>query len=68
MYALIALGLTLQYGVARIMNLAYGEFLIAAAFGAFWLFTGAGGQPAARAHRRRAARPSPSTGLIYRSC
>ena len=32
MYALIAMGLTLQYGVARIMNLSYGEFLIAAAF------------------------------------
>ena len=27
-YALIALGLTLQYGVARIMNLAYGEGLV----------------------------------------
>jgi branched-chain amino acid transport system permease protein len=38
-YALLALGLTLQYGVARIMNLAYGEFLVAAAFGAYWLFT-----------------------------
>jgi len=38
-YALIALGLTLQYGVARIMNLAYGELLVAAAFGAYWLFT-----------------------------
>ena len=40
MYALIALGLTLQYGVARIMNLSYGEFLIAAAFGAFFLYSG----------------------------
>ena len=40
MYALIALGLTLQYGVARIMNLAYGEFFVAAALGAFWLYTG----------------------------
>jgi branched-chain amino acid transport system permease protein len=39
MYALIAMGLTLQYGVARIMNLSYGEFLVAAAFGAYWLFT-----------------------------
>ncbi|MCM5678628.1 branched-chain amino acid ABC transporter permease [Schlegelella sp. S2-27] len=39
MYALIAMGLTLQYGVARIMNLSYGEFLIASAFGAFVLVT-----------------------------
>jgi branched-chain amino acid transport system permease protein len=34
MYALIAMGLTLQYGVARIMNLSHGESLVAAAFGA----------------------------------
>jgi branched-chain amino acid transport system permease protein len=40
MYALIAMGLTLQYGVARIMNLSYGEFLIAAAFASYWLFSG----------------------------
>jgi branched-chain amino acid transport system permease protein len=40
MYALAAMGLTLQYGVARIMNLAYGEFLVAAALGAYWLYTG----------------------------
>jgi branched-chain amino acid transport system permease protein len=38
-YALIALGLTLQYGVARIMNLSNGETLVAACFVAFWLFT-----------------------------
>lgn len=38
-YALMALGLSLQYGVARIMNLATGEVLVGAAFGAFWLFT-----------------------------
>ena len=45
MYALIALGLTLQYGVARIMNLSYGELLVAAAFAALFLFTGAGVSP-----------------------
>jgi branched-chain amino acid transport system permease protein len=45
MYALVALGLTLQYGVARIMNLSYGEFLIAAAFGALHLFLGAAVNP-----------------------
>ncbi|HJQ60965.1 MAG TPA: branched-chain amino acid ABC transporter permease [Vineibacter sp.] len=39
MYALLAMGLTLQYGVARIMNLSYGEVLVAAAFAAHWLFT-----------------------------
>jgi branched-chain amino acid transport system permease protein len=39
MYAMVALGLTLQYGVSRIMNLAYGEVLIAGAFGAWWLFS-----------------------------
>jgi branched-chain amino acid transport system permease protein len=38
-YSLIAMGLTLQYGVARIMNLANGEMLVVGAFGAFWVFT-----------------------------
>ncbi|WP_011581823.1 MULTISPECIES: branched-chain amino acid ABC transporter permease [Chelativorans] len=36
-YALVAMGLTIQYGIARIMNLAYGETIIAAAFLAFVL-------------------------------
>ena len=39
MYALVAMGLTLQYGVARIMNLSHGESLIAAAFGGVWGLT-----------------------------
>lgn len=38
-YALIAMGLNLQYGIARIMNLANGEFLVAGGFAAFWLYT-----------------------------
>lgn len=38
MYALVALGLNLQYGVARILNLSYGELLIAAAVLAYVLF------------------------------
>jgi len=36
-YALVAMGLTLQYGISRIMNLAYGETIIAASFLAFVL-------------------------------
>ena len=39
-YALMAMGLQLQYGVARIMNLANGEILVAAAFGTWWFYTG----------------------------
>ena len=39
MYALIAIGLNFQYGVARIMNLSYGESLMLAGFTTFWLFT-----------------------------
>lgn len=38
-YALIAMGLNLQYGVARIMNLANGEMLVSGGFAAFWIFT-----------------------------
>jgi branched-chain amino acid transport system permease protein len=40
-YALIAMGLNLQYGIARIMNLANGELLVLGAFAAFWFYTGA---------------------------
>ena len=45
LYALIAMGLTLQYGVARIMNLSHGEFMIGAAFFAFTLITQQGVNP-----------------------
>jgi branched-chain amino acid transport system permease protein len=45
MYALVAMGLTLQYGVARIMNLSYGEFLVAAALATFFLYTELGVSP-----------------------
>jgi branched-chain amino acid transport system permease protein len=38
MYALVALGLNLQYGVARILNLSYGEMMIAGALLAYMLF------------------------------
>lgn len=38
-YAIIAVGLSLQYGVSRIMNLAIGEMLVAGSFAAFWCYT-----------------------------
>ena len=44
-YALIAMGLNLQYGVARIMNLANGEILVFGALAAFWLYVADGISP-----------------------
>jgi branched-subunit amino acid ABC-type transport system permease component len=43
--ALISIGLNLQYGVARVLNLAYGEVLMLAGYGAFWGFTLWGAPP-----------------------
>ncbi len=39
-YALVAMGLTLQYGIARIMNLSFGDTIIAACFCTYVLFAG----------------------------
>ena len=44
-YALMAMGLNLQYGVARIMNLANGEMLVLGGLAAFWLFTASAFSP-----------------------
>lgn len=38
-YALIALGLNIQYGVGRVFNIAHGDFLMLGAFITFTLFT-----------------------------
>lgn len=38
LYALVAVGLSLQYGVARVLNVAHGEFIMVGAFITFWLF------------------------------
>ncbi|MBW2066260.1 MAG: branched-chain amino acid ABC transporter permease [Deltaproteobacteria bacterium] len=38
-YALIAVGLSLQYGVARVLNIAHGEFIMLGAFATWMLFT-----------------------------
>jgi len=44
-YALIAMGLSTQYGVARILNIAHGEFIILAAFITFIMTTRMGFYP-----------------------
>ena len=38
-YALIAVGLSLQYGVARVLNIAHGEFIMIGAFVTWSLYT-----------------------------
>ena len=44
-YALIAMGLSLQYGVARVLNIAHGEFIMLGAFITWSLFTMLGINP-----------------------
>jgi branched-chain amino acid transport system permease protein len=44
-YALIAVGLSLQYGVARVLNIAHGEFIMLGAFITWWLYTIVGINP-----------------------
>ena len=44
-YAMIAVGLSLQYGVARVLNVAHGEFIMIGAFAAWMLYTGLGISP-----------------------
>jgi branched-chain amino acid transport system permease protein len=44
-YALIAVGLSLQYGVGRVLNVAHGEFIILGALSTFTLYTVLGVNP-----------------------
>ena len=44
-YALVALGLNLQYGLMRILNIAHGEFLMLGAFAAWLAYTYLGVSP-----------------------
>jgi branched-chain amino acid transport system permease protein len=44
-YALVALGLNLQYGLMRILNIAHGEFLMVGAFVTYLVHTGTGLSP-----------------------
>ena len=44
-YALVALGLNLQYGLMRVLNVAHGEFLMLGAYITYSLYTGWGVNP-----------------------
>jgi len=44
-YALIAVGLSLQYGVARVLNISHGEFIMIGAFGTWMLYKMVGINP-----------------------
>jgi len=39
LYGLAAIGLSLIFGVMRILNIAHGEFLMLGGYAAFWMFT-----------------------------
>src|SRR4030043_313371 len=45
LYALIAMGFSLQYGVARVLNIAHGEFIMFSAFLTWTLYTFTGINP-----------------------
>lgn len=38
-YAVVALGLSLTFGVMKVLNLAHGEFMILGSYITFWVFT-----------------------------
>ncbi|HEY97568.1 MAG TPA: branched-chain amino acid ABC transporter permease [Dehalococcoidia bacterium] len=44
-YALIAMGMSLQYGVARVLNFSHGEFIMVGAFSTLTLYTVVGINP-----------------------
>ena len=44
-YALIAVGLSLQYGVGRVLNISHGEFIMVGAFATWSLYTFLGISP-----------------------
>jgi branched-chain amino acid transport system permease protein len=44
-YSLIAVGLSMQYGVAKVLNIAHGEFIMIGAILTWTLFTAAGINP-----------------------
>jgi branched-chain amino acid transport system permease protein len=45
LYALIAMGLSLQYGVARVLNISHGEFIMLGALCTWFMYTAFGVNP-----------------------
>ena len=45
LYGVLALGLTLVWGVMKVVNIAHGDFVIVGAYSSYWLFTLWGVQP-----------------------
>lgn len=45
LYALVAVGLSLQYGVGRVLNVSHGQFILVGALATWSLFTGLGISP-----------------------
>ena len=45
LYAIIAMGLSLQYGVARVLNISHGEFIMLGAVSTWTLYTVLGISP-----------------------
>jgi branched-chain amino acid transport system permease protein len=45
LYALIAMGLSLQYGVARVLNVSHGEFIMLGGMTTWMLYNGFGINP-----------------------
>ncbi len=39
LYAMIAVGLTIVFGVMRIINIAHGDMVMLGMFGAYWSYT-----------------------------